>query len=78
MLLLKFTYQTRMLNDELPKNVNFLSFETRPDERYLIRLEHQYGAGEDPELSKPVVINLNKVYIIRKIHFNFQNIIFSI
>ncbi len=50
-----------MLNEGLPLNVNLLTLDHRPDGTYLLRLEHIYDAGEDAELSKPVVVNLRKV-----------------
>ena len=45
------------LTRELPANVHLLTLETMKDYA-LIRVEHQYEAGEDAELSKPVNISL--------------------
>ncbi len=41
--------------------MNLLTLDQRSDGKYLLRLEHRYDAGEDAELSKPVVINLRQV-----------------
>lgn len=45
------------LTRELPANVHLLTLETMSDTA-LIRVEHQYEAGEDPKLSQPVNISL--------------------
>ena len=45
------------LTRELPANVHLLTLETMKD-LALIRVEHQYEAGEDPKLSQPVNISL--------------------
>ncbi|KAL9966329.1 hypothetical protein ACROYT_G024383 [Oculina patagonica] len=45
------------LTRELPANVHLLTLETMQDSA-LIRVEHQYEAGEDPKLSQPVNISL--------------------
>ena len=45
------------LTRELPANVHLLTLETMQDTA-LIRVEHQYEAGEDPKLSQPVTISL--------------------
>lgn len=51
-----------MLNEELPSNVNLLTFEKRSDAgEYLLRLEHLYDVDEDYELSRPVIIDLHNV-----------------
>ena len=42
----------------LPANVHLLTLETYKAGQLLIRLEHQYEANEDPELSQPVEVNL--------------------
>ena len=60
-----------MLIEELPSNVNLLTFEKRSDAgECLLRLEHLYDVDEDYELSRPVIIDLRKV---RKIYlFTFK------
>ena len=45
------------LTRELPANVHLLTLETMQNTT-LIRVEHQYEAGEDPKLSQPVNISL--------------------
>ena len=45
------------LTRELPANVHLLTLETMQDSA-LIRVEHQYEAGEDAKLSQPVNISL--------------------
>ncbi len=54
--------------------MNLLTFEHRTDGKYLIRLEHPYDAGDDVELSKPVVVNFNQVIYAYKLfdyYFDF-------
>ena len=46
---------------QLPANVHLLTLETMKDTA-LIRVEHQYEAGEDPRLSQPVNISLAKLF----------------
>ncbi|KAF0293557.1 Lysosomal alpha-mannosidase [Amphibalanus amphitrite] len=46
----------------LPVNVHLLTLETYKTGQLLIRLEHQYEAGEDPELSQPVEVNLQDLF----------------
>lgn len=46
---------------ELPSNVHLLTLETM-GKRALIRVEHQYEAGEDAKLSQPVNISLNGLF----------------
>ena len=49
------------LNRELPANVHLLTLETMGDSA-LIRVEHQYEAGEDAKLSQPVNISLEGLF----------------
>ena len=49
------------LTRELPANVHLLSVET-VGENALIRVEHQYEAGEDTKLSQPVNISLANLF----------------
>lgn len=65
-----FFTQTKMCNEGLPWNVNLLTLDHRPDGKYLLRLEHPYDVGEDLELSKPAVVNLNKVRNFLKDRFD--------
>ena len=47
----------------LPPNVMLMTFAALPnkDSTFLVRLGHQYAAGEDPELSKPVTVCLFEI-----------------
>ena len=49
------------LNRELPANVHLLTLETMGN-LTLIRVEHQYEAGEDAKLSQPVNISLEGLF----------------
>ena len=42
----------------LPENVHLLTLEMYKPSQLLLRLEHQYEAGEDAELSKAVDVNI--------------------
>lgn len=46
---------------QLPANVHLLTLETMND-TVLIRVEHQFEAGEDPKLSQPVNISLAELF----------------
>ena len=50
--------KVKILNKELPENINILTLEPRQNGKYLLRLEHSYGTGENPKLSKQVTVNL--------------------
>jgi hypothetical protein len=53
------------LKDSLPKNVMLITKRRLDDESaltFLVRLGHQYGLGEDPELSKPVQVDLQCLF----------------
>ena len=50
-----------LIKEPLPENVMLITFKYLPHEpsfSYLVRLGHQYAADEDPELSKPVSVDL--------------------
>ena len=49
------------LKSELPANVHLLTLETM-DENALIRVEHQFEAGEDAKLSAPVNISFDDLF----------------
>lgn len=54
------------LASQLPKNVHLLTLEQWNHDRLLLRLEHFYQKDEDSELSKPVTVNLKKLF------YNFE------
>jgi hypothetical protein len=62
-----FLTQTSLLQQQLPANVNILSFEVRNknqnNETYIIRLQHVYEAGESDIYSNPVVLDLNSLFL---------------
>lgn len=61
----KWTSQFNSLHSgmtrQLPANVHLLTLETM-QETALIRVEHQFEAGEDPKLSQPVNISLAELF----------------
>lgn len=50
--------EVRLLNRDLPENVNLLTLESRGDGKILLRLEHSFDVEEDDVLSKPVILPL--------------------
>ena len=60
----------------LPANVHLLTLETYKAGQLLIRLEHQYQADEDAELSQPVEVNLQVNYylIVLRVCFLFTSL----
>ncbi|XP_063925701.1 lysosomal alpha-mannosidase-like isoform X2 [Zophobas morio] len=59
--LLEFKFEG--LTASLPQNVHILTLEPWIDS-YLLRLEHILERGEDEELSKPVTVDLNKLFTL--------------
>lgn len=57
----QYNSQHKGLTRELPANVHLLTLETMKD-LALIRVEHQFEAGEDPKLSQPVNISLAELF----------------
>ncbi|KAL3876582.1 hypothetical protein ACJMK2_034416 [Sinanodonta woodiana] len=59
------------LKQELPANVHMLTLEQwggpafppSSSQPYLIRLEHIYENGEDPDLSKPAIVSLSNLFV---------------
>jgi hypothetical protein len=59
------SYQTAFsgVQFDLPKNVHLMTFRPFPEQnKYLFRLRHIYGAGEDSEYSRPVTINVQNLF----------------
>lgn len=53
------------LEDALPDNIMLVTFSllhAASHKTFLIRLGHQYGKGEDDELSKPVRIDMKRLF----------------
>ena len=52
-----------LMKKTLPPNVMLITFAVLPNKNstFLVRLGHQYAAGEDPELSKPVTVCLFEI-----------------
>jgi len=48
----------KLLQKDLPINVNLLTLEPRADGKILIRLEHTFDIGEDDVLSRPATFSL--------------------
>lgn len=51
----------------LPPNVQIVTLEVWDDRRTLLRLAHQFGLGEDVELSKPASVNLADLFAGRTV-----------
>jgi hypothetical protein len=45
-----------------PPNVGLMTLERRASDQVLLRVQHLFGVGEDPELSKPATLNLPAVF----------------
>jgi len=63
------------LKEPLPSNVMLITkkhlYNHKEPQTYLIRLGHQYGLGEDPDLSLPVDVDLSILFPDQQIH-DFQ------
>eukprot|EP00928_Gymnodinium_smaydae_P071618 TRINITY_DN55154_c0_g1_i1.p1 TRINITY_DN55154_c0_g1~~TRINITY_DN55154_c0_g1_i1.p1 ORF type:complete len:1000 (-),score=187.82 TRINITY_DN55154_c0_g1_i1:255-3206(-) len=55
------------LSQPLPANVQLVSLERWDEQRLLIRLAHQYGIGEDADLSRPASLDFRDVFAGRRI-----------
>mmetsp|Transcript_4107 Transcript_4107/g.13171 ORF Transcript_4107/g.13171 Transcript_4107/m.13171 type:complete len:271 (+) Transcript_4107:255-1067(+) len=51
----------------LPANVQLVSLEPVAEHKVLVRLAHQFGLGEDAELSRPVTIDVARLFAGRRI-----------
>jgi lysosomal alpha-mannosidase len=50
------------LTDTMPLNVHLLTFDQLGPEQYLIRIEHFFEQNEDATFSKPVQVDLQKLF----------------
>lgn len=48
--------------EALPDNVQLVSLEPLGEGKVMIRLAHQFGLGEDPELSKPATVDIARLF----------------
>lgn len=55
------------LSKPLPPNVQVISLDRWNSQQVLLRLAHQFGLGEDAELSKPVNVDLASLFPSRKL-----------
>ncbi len=53
-----FALQFSLISHVLPENVKILSLEPWDEDRFLIRLEHFYGIGEDEAHSQPATVSI--------------------
>nr|CAI5853429.1 unnamed protein product [Callosobruchus analis] len=58
----KYRMQFSGLKKSLPENVQILTLEPWSGYTFLLRLEHVLENKEDPNLSQPVVVNLNDIF----------------
>ncbi|XP_077999782.1 lysosomal alpha-mannosidase-like isoform X1 [Glandiceps talaboti] len=60
----KFNTRFSALKQELPGNVHLLTLENWESNNVaLFRLEHQYEKGEDADMSKPVTVSLQNLFV---------------
>ncbi len=55
----------RLLNRDLPENINILTLEPKSDGHFLLRLDHTFDADPDKKeiLSLPVVVPLKVEFV---------------
>jgi hypothetical protein len=58
----KYRQTWSALNDVMPINIHLLTFDQLGPEQYLIRIEHFFEKNEDEVLSKPVQVDLQKLF----------------
>lgn len=51
------------LQTGLPENVMLITFARLTSSKYLLRLGHQYGTGEDAELAEPVTVDIGTLFL---------------
>eukprot|EP01126_Amoeba_proteus_P042431 TRINITY_DN4611_c0_g2_i1.p1 TRINITY_DN4611_c0_g2~~TRINITY_DN4611_c0_g2_i1.p1 ORF type:complete len:1005 (-),score=211.24 TRINITY_DN4611_c0_g2_i1:125-2698(-) len=50
------------LKSEIPENLDIMTLQSNPNGVSFLRLAHQFGIGEDSELSNPVTIDLETIF----------------
>ena len=50
------------LSDAMPLNVHLLTFDQLASQKYLVRVEHYFELNEDEFYSKPVTVDLQKLF----------------
>jgi len=60
-----YTTRNYLLSADLPANVHFLSLNAldATSKTAILRLTHLYALGEDPVLSKPVSVDISKLFV---------------
>jgi len=68
-----YTTTFSALTSELPKNIHLMTLAARdpsPNGSIIVRLNHLYEVDQDPQLSKPVIVNLASLF--KKYNFGFN------
>ena len=55
-------YRMSALNKALPVNLQLMTLQALSEGKILLRLSHQFGVGEDMELSKPITVDLAPLF----------------
>lgn len=59
---IKYRQTWSALTDVMPINIHLLTFDQLGPEQYLVRIEHFFEQNEDETLSKPVQVDLQKLF----------------
>ena len=59
----KYTTTWSALTAALPPNVHLLTFKTTSNNEILLRLQHLFAVNEDDKLSKPVSVDISKIFV---------------